>query len=170
MAKKTTNTGVLAAEVGAGLAAAAAAAGAGYYFYASDKAKKHRKDAAKWAGSFKNDVVKEAKRVGKNVDARTIANAVDKAISTYQGVSSINRSDLNRAAAELKRNWKLVQREALAQGKGAASRGKAAAKRVSSSAKKSAKKVVSRGRKAAKKAVKKVAKKVSKKAGRKTRR
>lgn len=151
MAKKKISTGALAAEVGAGLAAAAAA-GAGYYFYASKDAKKNRKVAAKWANSFKKDVLKEARRMGKNLDAKTVANAVDAALATYQTASTISRSDLNRAASELKRNWQLVQREALAEGRRAASRGRSVAKRVSGTARKAAKKVVKKAGAARKKA------------------
>jgi hypothetical protein len=139
MAKKT-STGVLAAEVGAGLAAAAAAAGAGYYFYMSDDAKKHRKIAARWANGLKKDVLKEAKAVGKELDAATVAAAVDRALGAYQQVRSINRDDLNRAGKELKKNWRMIQQEALSQGRQGMARGKKVAKKVASSAKKATKK------------------------------
>ncbi len=128
----------IAAEVGAGIAVAAAAAAAGYYFYGSKDAKQHRKIAAKWATDMKKDVIKEAKKL-KNVDAKTIGKVVDSAAAAYYGVQNIDRKDLARAAKELKANWELVRKEA----------GHAAKKL--SSAKKTAKKVVSKAKKVTKK-------------------
>jgi hypothetical protein len=146
MAKKKTSTGALAAEVGAGIAAAAAAASAGYYFYASKDAKKNRKVAAKWASGLKKDVLKEAKRMGKDLDARSVAAAVDTALAAYRTAGSVSRADLVRAADELKRNWQLVQREALAARKTVKKAAKKAVKKASRGAKKAGKKVAKKAR------------------------
>ena len=129
----------MAAGAAAGIAAVGAAAAAGYYFYASDNAKRHRKEAAKWAAGFKNEVIREARQL-QNIDARSIARAVDTAAATYAGVRSINRADLNRAAKELKANWQRVQAEVAKTGKRAASRTRRTAKRVAKKAKRGSKK------------------------------
>ncbi|HVW71558.1 MAG TPA: hypothetical protein VHB93_00185 [Candidatus Paceibacterota bacterium] len=145
MAKRS--HGGVGAGATAGLAAVGAAAAAGYYFYASDNAKKHRKQAAKWANSFKKEALREVRALQK-VDARSVARAVDTAAATYATVRSVDREDLARAAKELKANWQRIQAEATRTGKGAMKR-----------AKSTAKKAVKKGKKAVKKAVKKSAKK-----------
>jgi RNA 3'-terminal phosphate cyclase len=96
--------------LGAGLAAAAAAA-AGYYFYGAKNAGKHRRTVAKWARDFKNEAVREVKKL-KTLDAATIAGAVDTAALAYQNLRSVSRTDLRRASGELKRNWEELKREA----------------------------------------------------------
>jgi hypothetical protein len=149
-AKKSTKKGqsnaMIAAEIGAGVVAAAGAAAAGYYFYGDKKAKKHRQAAAKWAKGMKADVIKEAKKVQK-LDQKVMAKIVDNAAAAYAGVRSVNAADVQAAAAELKRNWQMIQAES------------AAAGRV---AKKAVKKAVKKGT-AKKVAPKKAAKKSTKK-------
>lgn len=108
MTKKTTaSTGQVVAEISAGLIAAAAA---GYYFYASTKAKKHRKIVAKWATDMKKDVIQQTKKL-KKIDAKVFAKVVDAVAYTYRGVRSINADEVKRAANELKSHWEMVQRE-----------------------------------------------------------
>lgn len=108
--KKTKNTGKVAMEIGAGLAAAGAAVAAGYYFYGSKSAKKHRKIAAKWATAMKTEAIKEAKRLPK-VGPKTFAAIVGRVAKTYQSVRSVDMREVRRAANELKANWDTVQRE-----------------------------------------------------------
>ncbi len=67
--------------------------------------------AAKWAGGFKKEVIREAKML-KTIDARSVARAVDAATATYATVRSVDRKDLARAAKELKANWERIQAEA----------------------------------------------------------
>jgi hypothetical protein len=156
MAKKT-NGARVAAEVGAGLAAAGAAAAAGYYFYGSDKARQHRKAASKWAGDMQKQVVKETKKLGK-VSAADVARIVDVATVAYGQARSIDPVELKRAAAELKKNWELVRREAI----GGAKRARKTAAQVRKSgakARTAAKKTVKKVRKAAGKVRKAAAKK-----------
>jgi len=123
--KKNTRKVVL--EIGAGLAAAGAAAG--YYFYGSEKAKKHRKIAAKWATNMKNDVVTEAKRLGKT-SPEAIAAIVDRVAKTYQGIRAIDREEVKRAAKELRANWDKVQGETKRSVKRGVSRTKTALKKA----------------------------------------
>lgn len=132
-AKNKTNKAVVAAEIGAGIAAAAAA---GYYFYASKDAKKHRKLATRALDGFKKEVIREAKKL-KAMDADDIADAIDTAVVAYKGVRSIKREDLNRAAKELKANWEQVKREA----KTGAEKSTATAKKAMKTVRKAAKKM-----------------------------
>lgn len=141
-----------AAGIGAGVLAAAAAAGAGYYFYGDKNAKKHRQAANKWAQDMKKEVMKEARKV-KKFDKKAMGAVVDRAAAMYQGVRSVDASHLRAAAAELKRNWKEVERE-LSGSKTTAKKGKGtktARKTTSARPKKSAKKTVKKARRAAKK-------------------
>jgi hypothetical protein len=109
--KSKTSPGMVAAEIGAGVLAAAAAAGTGYYyFYASDKAKKHRKIAAKWANDLKREVVREAKAVGA-ASPKAFATIVDEAAGAYATAKNVRREDVLAAAAELKKNWEILRSE-----------------------------------------------------------
>lgn len=101
--------GTLALEVGAALAAAGAAA-AGYYFYGDKNAKKHRQAATKWARSMKADVVAEAKKL-KKLDRAAMIAVVNKATQAYQQAKNVDKDDLKAAAAELKKNWRMVEAE-----------------------------------------------------------
>lgn len=149
--KKTTGgKGKLAVEIAAGLLAAGAAAAAGYYFYADKNAKKHRKIAAKWASDMKQEVMREAKRLGE-VDARTFAKVVDSVAATYRGARAVNAADLKRAASELKSNWEMVQKEMQKTGRASAKSVKAVGKKAVAKGAKTVKKVVKKAAKAAKK-------------------
>jgi hypothetical protein len=131
-AKKGTGIKLLAA---AGLAA-------GYYFYASKNAKKNRKIAAKWASDMKNTVIRQAKKT-RAVNRGQILDIIDDAKAAFETVRSVDRSELVRAAKELKANWKELAGEL-----------KPLASDVARTAKKSARKAVSSTKKHARKAVK----------------
>lgn len=109
--KKATKSRETAIKIGAGLAAAGAALATGFYFYKSANAKEHRKIAAKWAADMKKGVLEEAKKL-KDVDSKKVAVIVDRIAKSYQAAREINPADVKRAAAELKANWVVVQREA----------------------------------------------------------
>ncbi|MES2225862.1 MAG: hypothetical protein V4480_03565 [Patescibacteria group bacterium] len=140
---------VTAMEVGAGVLAAAAAAGAGYYFYGDKNAKKHRAAASKWAKGMKADVVKEAKKL-KKLDQKAMAAIVDRAASAYSSMKSVDKADITRAAAELKKNWQHIEREV----RGMAGKARPAAKKAVTKTTKAVKKSAGVTKKAAKKAVK----------------
>ncbi len=108
MTKKT--SAQIVAGVGAGLAAVGAA---GYYFYASSRAKSHRKIAARWATTMKNEVVRDVKKLKDQITAQDIALIVDSVAKAYEGTRSKTTTAVKRAAAELKRNWELVRDESL---------------------------------------------------------
>lgn len=105
--KKKTSKGKVAAGIAVGLAAAAAA---GYYFYGSKNAKHHRKIVTKWAGDMKKEVIRRAKGL-KEMTERDFTKIVNAVANTYRGVKKIDTADLERAASELKANWRAVQRE-----------------------------------------------------------
>jgi|CXWL01.1.fsa_nt_gi histone H1/5 len=156
----TSNT-KLAVEVGAGLLAAAAA---GYYFYGDKKAKKHRAAASKWAKGMKSQVLKEAKKL-KKLDQKAMASIVDSATKAYEGVRSVDKNDLKRAALELKKNWKEVERELGRASKKATPMAKKAVKTAKKQVKKAVKTTKTQVKKSAKTArtqVKKVMKRVKK--------
>ena len=110
MAKKT-HTGRVVGEVGIGLAAVGAAAALGYYFYGSDTAHKHRRIAAKWARDMKKEVIRETKKL-KEDNPEVFAMVVDRVARAYRNIGGIDKTELQRAARELKANWKLVRQEA----------------------------------------------------------
>ncbi len=125
-------------KLGAGVLAAAALAAAGYYFYASKDAKKNRQVAAKWAGDFKKDVVKRAKAL-KKIDRAAVAAIVEQSARAYKGVRNLDRTEIERAAKELKNNWQKIARElkkggasAMKQTKGAVKKAKKVARKMSS--------------------------------------
>src|SRR4051812_21905054 len=108
MAKKTMTTGEKTAiGVGAGIAVAAAAAGA-YYFLGSDKAKEHRRKAAKWANDMKRDIEKEVKGVT-DASPRAINAIIDRVAKTYTAAKTVDADEILRAAKELKSNWDAIQ-------------------------------------------------------------
>ncbi len=139
MAKTT--AGKIAGEIGAGLAAAGAAAAAGYYFYGSEKAKQHRKIAAKWATDMKNEVVREAKRL-KETTPQQFSKVVDSVAKSYSGVRKINATDVKRAARELKSNWAMVQKELMRTGKKGSARVAKMSKKAITGSKSTVKKIV----------------------------
>jgi len=108
MTPNTTNK--IAATVGAGLAAAGAA---GYYFYASPKAKSHRRIATRWAGAMKTEVLRDVKKLKDNVSAEDVARIVDSVAAAYAGTRASTTAAIKRAATELKRNWKKVQEDSV---------------------------------------------------------
>lgn len=103
------NRGKVAAGIGAGMLAVGAAA-AGYYFYASPKAGKHRKLAAKWARDMKQEVMRDAKRLGA-MSAKDFAKIVDGVAVAYRSARSVDAAELRRAANELKANWHMMHQE-----------------------------------------------------------
>jgi hypothetical protein len=143
-AKKKKQSGAeVAAEIGAGILAAGAAAAAGYYYYADKHAAQHRRKTAKWASEMKNKVVHEAKKELKKVDKldkQVVAAIVDRATKSYEGVRNVKRADLVMAAAELKRNWKMLESELAAPAKKAGSAVKKSANKAAKSVTKVAKK------------------------------
>jgi len=127
-------------------AAGAAAAAAGYYFYAHKNAKKNRETAAKWAVEFKNDVVRQAEQI-KNIDKAALVGIVDGVTRAYEGVRSLDRKDLMRAADELKDNWQKLRAELKLTGEAAGKEARRTVEDAARTAKKTARKVTSKVKK-----------------------
>lgn len=108
--KGRSGKGRLAAGGALAAAAIAAVAGAGYYFYASKDAKKHRRETAKWAKDLKSDVVKRARAL-KKINRDTVAGIVKQSARAYEGVRNLDRGEIDRAARELKNNWRKIAQE-----------------------------------------------------------
>jgi hypothetical protein len=140
MKGKKINKTKVALEIGVGLGLAAAAAGAGYYFYGAPKSSAHRKKAAKWADDLKKDVLKKAKKLQK-FDEHAFRVLVDESSKAYERLKSVDESDVRAAAAELKANWKTVEKELSRVAKKGERTAKKAAKVVKKSAKRSVKAV-----------------------------
>lgn len=108
--KKNSQKALKRVGIGAGIVAATAGAAAGYYFYASKNAARNRKVAAQWAKGFKNDVVREAKKL-KQLNRASVARVVDEIGKTYENVRGLDKKDLGNAVKELKANWQHLERE-----------------------------------------------------------
>ena len=98
MAQSKTLKGLEAGAVVAGAAAA------GYYFFGSKNAKKHRATAVKWAGGFKNEVVKEVRMLSR-VDKKKVGAVIDSVARAYKSARKADVKELGKAASELKKNW-----------------------------------------------------------------
>ena len=109
MAKKVVSKKKVALGVGLSLAAVAAA-GAGYFFYGSKDAVKNRKKAAAWSQKLHADVLKKAKKI-KKLDEKALRTIVDESTRAYEKVKSIDKANLQKAAKELKGNWKHISAE-----------------------------------------------------------
>ena len=147
-----------AVEIGAGVLAAVATAGAaGYYFYGTKNAAAHRESASKWAKGLKRDTLKQVKKLQK-LDAKSVAEAIEKASATYRQMEGVSKKDVDVAVAELKKNWTKMKKELEP-----SADVKKVVKTVTNpkTAKKAVKKVVTATSKAVKKAVSKPAKKKS---------
>ena len=127
-------------------AAGAAAIAAGYYFYAHKNAKKNRQAAAKWATDFKNDVMRQAKQM-KNIDKAALLGIIDGVTRVYEGVRSLDRRDLMRAADELKDNWQKLQTELRETGRAAGKEARRTMEDAAYTARKTARKVTSKVKK-----------------------
>ncbi|MDB5244587.1 MAG: hypothetical protein JWN18_457 [Parcubacteria group bacterium] len=112
MAKNTNRTSSTgnALKIGAGLAAVGAAAAAGYYFYASPKAKNHRKIVSKWAGDMKKEVLTQTKNLEK-VTPEAFDAVVDRVAKAYSIMRSVDSAEIRQAARELKSNWDVIRGE-----------------------------------------------------------
>lgn len=127
-------------KVGTGVLAAAALAAAGYYFYASKDAKKNRQVVSKWAVDFKKDVVKRAQSL-KNINRASVAAIVEQSARAYKGVRDLDRSEVERAAKELKQNWQNIAKELKKGGASAMKQAKKTGNRAASAVKKAKKAV-----------------------------
>lgn len=152
--KKSSGVTKLAEAVGTGAVLAAAA---GYYFYGTQNAKKHRSAASAWAKNLKKDVVKQAANV-KKLDAQSVSKIVDQAAKSYHTAKGVSVVDVKAAAKELKKNWKMIEKE-IAPSKKVTRAVTKAVKTAKKTIRSTEKKVVKKAAKAKKAVKKSVAKK-----------
>lgn len=126
--------------LGAGAAMAGAAAAAGYYFYGSDKAKKHRASAVKWAEGFKKEVVKEARMLSR-IDKKKVGAIVDDVVHAYRAAKKADVKEIGKAASELKKNWHRLAAELKPVARKAVAKGRSVMKKASSAMKRGVKRM-----------------------------
>lgn len=109
----------------------AAAAGA-YFIHGNKAAQKKIKQVKGWALKAKGEVLERIEKI-KEVDENLYQQAIDAVMKKYEGVKSIDTTELSAVAKELKSHWKNIKRELNA--------GKKVAKKTVSKAKKATVKV-----------------------------
>ncbi len=110
--KSGSNTGI--AIIG-GLVAAAAGA---YFIHGNKAAQKKIKQVKGWALKAKGEVLERIEKI-KEIDENLYQQAIDAVMKKYDGVKSIDTTELAAVAKELKSHWKNIKRE-LSAGKKAA--------------------------------------------------
>lgn len=119
----------------------AAAAGA-YFIHGNKAAQKKIKQVKGWALKAKGEVLERIEKI-KEVDENLYQQAIDAVMKKYEGVKSIDTTELSVVAKELKSHWKNIKRELNA--------GKKVAKKTVAKAKKATVKVAEDAVKAVKK-------------------
>lgn len=119
----------------------AAAAGA-YFIHGNKAAQKKIKQVKGWALKAKGEVLERIEKI-KEVDENLYQQAIDAVMKKYEGVKSIDTTELSAVAKELKSHWKNIKRELNA--------GKKVAKKTVAKAKKATVKVAEDAVKAVKK-------------------
>lgn len=109
----------------------AAAAGA-YFIHGNKAAQKKIKQVKGWALKAKGEVLERIEKI-KEVDENLYQQAIDAVMKKYEGVKSVDTTELSAVAKELKAHWKNIKRELNA--------GKKVAKKTVSKAKKATVKV-----------------------------
>lgn len=87
----------------------AAAAGA-YFIHGSKAAQKKIKQVKGWALKAKGEVLEKIEKI-KEVDETLYQQAIDTVMKKYEGVKSIDTTELSAVAKELKSHWKNIKRE-----------------------------------------------------------
>lgn len=119
----------------------AAAAGA-YFIHGNKAAQKKIKQVKGWALKAKGEVLERIEKI-KEVDEALYQQAIDAVMKKYEGVKSIDTTELAAVAKDLKSHWKNIKRELSA--------GKKAAKKTATKAKNATVKVAQDAVKAVKK-------------------
>jgi predicted RNA-binding protein len=135
--KKTSNT-VKGWEIGGVLTAAAIAAAAGAYLL-SDK--KTKTKAKAWAAQARKEVVKNMK-TAKKLGEKEYGRMVEQAVKHYGSMEKITAADVMAAGKELKGEWKKIQAEAKKMAKDVPMKVKKAVKKAAPKKKSTAQKSV----------------------------
>ena len=116
---------------GAGLATIAAAAAGAFFLYGTKEGAKHRKQIRGWALKMKGEVVEKMEQM-KDVSEQKYGELVDGVAKRYQGVKSIDQSELVAMVGELKGHWRNIKRQIEGGGKKKPTKKKSAAKKKTS--------------------------------------
>ena len=114
MAKKTNGVGT-AVAVGAGAVALSAVA----YLMFGPEGKKHRKDMKSWMIKMKGDMMEKLEEA-QELTQPVYENALAAIEAKYKSMGNIDASALANEVALLKKNWKMVVKQAKAKKKPAA--------------------------------------------------
>ncbi|MBP6974322.1 MAG: hypothetical protein KBB54_00045 [Candidatus Pacebacteria bacterium] len=140
---KSATSGSSASTASIAIIGGLVAAAAGAYFIHGNKAAQRKiKQVKGWALKAKGEVLERIEKI-KEVDENLYQQAIDAVMKKYEGVKSIDTTELSAVAKELKSHWKNIKRELNA--------GKKVAKKTVAKAKKATVKVAEDAVKAVKK-------------------
>lgn len=106
MAKLKTSTAV---GLGAGLAAAAVGAALGSYLLTGARGKKNRKVLKSWVLKAKGELLEQLE-MAEDVGEEMYDKAVDQISAKYSKMAGITQEEVDEMAAELKKQWKVVNK------------------------------------------------------------
>lgn len=104
---KSEKSGSHAIAIIGGLVAAAAGA---YFIHGNKAAQKKIKQVKGWALKAKGEVLERIEKI-KEIDENLYHQAIDAVMKKYEGVKSVDTSELAAVAKELKSHWKNIKRE-----------------------------------------------------------
>lgn len=134
--KKKTST---ARKAGIGVGSLAAAVAGAYYLYGTKQGAKKRKKMRSWALKAKGELMEKLEEMEK-VNKKVYHEAVDKMAKRYAAMKHIDTKEVEKLAADLKMQWKHIQKEIKKEGKIAAKKAAKEAKKAAKRVKKVAKK------------------------------
>jgi hypothetical protein len=103
----------LARQVGVlgGISAAlAAAAAAAYFLYGSKDTQRHRVKLRGWMVKAKGEVLERLERA-KEVNEAVVHQIIDQVMAKYEKVRHIGEEEARKLGEELKRKWRMAERE-----------------------------------------------------------
>lgn len=155
--KKTTKNKGLSStekiEIGVGLTTAAVAAAGAFFLYGSKSAPKNRKAVKSWALKAKAEVLEKLEDA-QEMTKEEYEQLVGSVVGAYSTAKNASKKDLQEFAAEMKDNWKQIEKAATPlkkQVKKSIKTGKKETKTTAKAVKKTAKKTTKTAKKAAKK-------------------
>lgn len=105
--KDTKDTSASKVAVGAGIVAALAGA---YFLYGSKDAVKNRKKIKGWTLKAKGEILEKLEKVDHATQAQ-YESTVDTVLNKYKALKSVDMSEADSLAKDLKKHWKAFQAE-----------------------------------------------------------
>ncbi len=109
------------------ISAGIAALGAGAYLLFGPDAKKNQKKVKGWAIKMKGEIIEKMEQA-KEVTAPVFASIVENVASKYSKLKNIDTTELKATVADIKRQWKGMEKHAKTTTKKSNRKGKKAAK------------------------------------------